>query len=214
MTHRATAYADQQAPGYRTGRSSRRGVSTTSILVALSIVGTLAGTAWIARPAYLHAKSPEHEPIAAASEHHQEVINLIADLVRSSAEVIAIHQRGYTPYVELVLRTAGEGEAMAADEIALISHSRVLQSITLYTHDDVEEAFSDLTPAGRDFPGKWRGSPQVKPRLLAAGVSDMLIDQVEPGMLRIALTWAADSADGLDNATVYVNCRLPEHAWR
>lgn len=190
----------------------RRGSAMTTTLIALSIAASLAATAWFASPAYLHAGSTsQHEAVVAQSERHQQIIELIANLIGSSAEVIAIYPRGVTPYAEVVLRLAGAGESVNGDEIALLSHSRLLQTVTLYTHSEGDHELTRSELLDRGFPDQWRGDPLVQPRLLAAGLSDMQVQVVQSPIVRIALTWAADSADGEDEALVYVNARIPQN---
>lgn len=185
-------------------RRADAGSAISSALIAISITGVVATTAWVARPAYLHAQSPTHESVAARSERNQEIVDLLANLIGSSAEVVAVYPRGATPYAEVVLRIAGEGDAVQSDEVAVLSHSRVLQSLMLYTHGDVQDDLHRAELFASGFPDRWRGDPNVKPILLASGLSDMDVQVVEPGLLRIALTWAADSADGEDESMVYV----------
>ena len=66
------------------------------------------------------------------------------------------------------------------------------------------------TLAGAAFCDRWRADPRVGSVVLIAGVSDMWVEPLEPPQegsqrLRIELTWASDSADGDDEASVLVD---------
>ncbi len=78
---------------------------------------------------------------------------------------------------------------------------------------------ADLSRSGPAFCNRWRARPDVVPLVLARGVSDMRVERVGSvqdewvawgkwgGLqrLRLSLTWASDSADGPDEASVLVN---------
>ncbi len=64
--------------------------------------------------------------------------------------------------------------------------------------------------AGAAFCDRWRADPRVGSVVLIAGVSDMWVEPLElpqegSQRLRIELTWASDSADGADEASVLVD---------
>lgn len=192
---------NQSLPSRRRG-----GTSIASIFAILSLTSILATIAWVARPMYLHADiTPTPQTITAANPRHQQIIQLLADLLQNSSNVTAIHPRDPSPYAEVVLRTSGQGQPVTADQIALLSHSRVLQTITLYTLNDPQLTFTHDELPHSDFPNRWRDNPNVHPTLLATSISDMHIEQVHPNQLLIVLTWDANSVDGEDKASLLVN---------
>lgn len=194
----------------------------------MSVTGALAATVWVARPAYLHGQSITYETVTARSEVHQEIIDLIATMIGSSAEVAAIHLREQSPYLEIVMRIEGEGDTVEPEQVVLLTHSRLLQTVTLWqmTAGNRPPAAGE-TPADnrqpaagasralakadlykRDFPDRWRSNPAVQPVLLAAGLSDFHVQAMERGVLRITLTWDVNSADGEDEAALSVHAVL------
>ncbi|MCH6550395.1 MAG: hypothetical protein IH804_00065, partial [Planctomycetes bacterium] len=149
------------------------------------------------------------------SPDHQRLIESLGALIGRSSKVLAIHDRGPTPYMEVLLWVddAKNPGTLDAGELALISHSRVLQTITYYTLGEVGTgsgfggAFDQFGPA---FCDRWRAEPDVMARMIGAGVSDMRVEPVEggptgPALLRISLTWGPDSTDGPDEASVLVD---------
>ena len=80
--------------------------------------------------------------------------------------------------------------------------------------------------SGPDFCDRWRAHPGVVPMVLARGVSDMRVERVDSDQdewvawgrwgglqrLRLSLTWASDSTDGPDEASVSVNTVMFPHA--
>ncbi|MCH8343783.1 MAG: hypothetical protein IH983_07335 [Planctomycetes bacterium] len=110
-----------------------------------------------------------------------------------------------------------EGIQGQADEseLAVLSHSLVLRTITIYRLADGEEAaagrrWDPRQPAGAAFCDRFRADPRVGSMVLIAGVSDMRVEPLQPPQegsqrLRIELTWASDSADGADEASVLVD---------
>lgn len=212
------------------GPTTRRGSTTNGLLVACSVIGTFIVTAAIVTPLSLHASDDKDGPqvIAARQEHHQQVIEAIATLLGRSEEIVAVHDRGESPFVEVVLRLQDKGGSeLAEDEIAVLSHSEVLQTITFYTlpeqaapDPERRQVFAD---AGRRreqltkprFCTLWRSDPGVVPRVIATGVTDMTIEQVErlsPDRVRlwIELTWGPNSSDGEDSASVFVHAVMRE----
>ncbi len=208
---------------HRRGQRWRRGGTLAGLLITLSLVGALSVTAVVVAPRYLAAGPPRRmqpQVQAARADAHQEQIDALAALIGRSAGVLAIQQRGPTPYLEMVLWLQdddSEGIQDQADEseLAVLSHSQVLRTITIYRLADGEEAAAEgqwdpRQPAGAAFCDRWRADPRVGSMVLIAGVSDMRVEPLEPPQegsqrLRIELTWASDSADGADEASVLVD---------
>jgi hypothetical protein len=203
----------------------RRGGTLGPVLVALAVAGTVTVAAVYFGPRYLTASPPPPEGVTAASSAHQALIEDLAEIVRRSVGVLALHERGATPYVELVLwldELPGGVTGQPDDaELAVLSHSAILQTITIYRLTADEEVAGPALDPGRDaaFCDRWRAHPGVVPLILARGISDMRVERVDRDedewmawgasgglqRLRLSLTWAADSVDGPDEASVLVN---------
>lgn len=198
--------------GGRCSSHCHRGSAMTGTLIAVSITCVLAVAAYFAVPATLHARGDRISAIAAHVERHQEILDLIAGMIGASAEVISIHSRGETPYAEIVLRVSGDEHSITSGQIALICHSKVMRTITLYELPDTDESTAVLerdTMRTAGFRDRWRGNPEIAPRILATGISDMKLDMIAKDMLRIVLTWAPDSADGEDEASALIELTSP-----
>ncbi len=207
----------------------RRGGTLTGLLVTLSIIGALGVTTVIVAPQYLSAgvEPPQPQAVTARLHEHQQLIDDLAGLIARSIGTIAIHPRGATPYEEIVLWLAdgqAEGTAGRADEaeLAVLSHSSVLHTITVYRLEDPEAERSRTVVVPRSSPAfceRWRADPRVGSLVLGRGVSDMRVETVGDAQdqwelsgtwgglqrLRLTLTWASDSADGADEASVLID---------
>ena len=196
--------------------SPRRGSTTGGVLAALVAFGTLGATAVMVGPRVLEARAePGTSRTRAAREtEHQQIIELFGSIVARSRGVLWIHPREASPYEELVLwlEDSDHPGRMDADEIGVISHSRILRTLTLFRFEQ-----ADLAPAVSEaawrlpvFCEAWRTNPNVHTSLIATGISDVQFSveqliQGEPPALRITFTWASDSADGPDEASILVN---------
>ncbi|MHC4347717.1 MAG: hypothetical protein ACYS15_04130 [Planctomycetota bacterium] len=214
-------------------RRRRRGGTLGAVLLIMSLVGAATVTTVIVAPRYLAAEPPPSQDVAAASIVNQELIDDLADIVGRSVGVLAVHDRGPTPYVEIVLWLAdapGGVDGRPDDrELAVLSHSAVMQTITIYRLGDGDESTPQRlldSHRGPDFCNRWRAHPNVMPLVLARGVSDMRVERVDSDQdewvawgrwgglqrLRLSLTWASDSTDGPDEASVSVNTVMFPHA--
>ncbi|MFB3139172.1 MAG: hypothetical protein ACE10B_08130, partial [Phycisphaerales bacterium] len=120
--------------------------------------GSLSVTAVVVAPRYLAAGSVQPQVHAARADAHQEQIDALAALIGRSVGVLAIQQRGPTPYLEMVLWLQdddSEGIQDQADEseLAVLSHSQVLRTITIYRLAEGEEAVAE-GPVGRAAAGR------------------------------------------------------------
>jgi hypothetical protein len=215
----------------REGR--RRGGTLGAVLLILSLVGGITVTTVVLAPRYLVAATPPPEGVMAANVRNQELIDDLAQIVGRSVGVLAVHDRGPTPYMEMVLwltdAPGGVGGRPDDRELAVISHSAVLQTITIYRLVADEETRAGVALDSRRGPGfcdRWRAHPNVMPLVLARGVSDMRVERVDSDhdewvawgtwgglqRLRLSLTWASDSTDGPDEASVLVNTVMFPHA--
>ena len=205
---------------HRRRQCGRRGGTLAGLLITLSLVGALSVTTVVVAPRYLAAGIVQPQVQPARADAHQEQIDALAALIGRSVGVLAIQQRGLTPYLEMVLWLQdddSEGIQDQADEseLAVLSHSQVLRTITIYRLADGEEAaagglWDARQPAGAAFCDRWRADSRVESIVLIAGVSDMWVEPLEPPQegsqrLRIELTWASDSADGADEVSVLVD---------
>ncbi len=212
-----------------------RGGTINGVLLTLSILGALTAASFFWAPQYLNAQVQHGLPVVpAAGPGHQSLIDDLAAVISQSVGVLAIHPRGATPYEELVLWLADNddhGSDGRADdpELAVLSHSSVLQTITIYRM----AAGGSLGPTGvsgvsgvsrssPEFCRRWRADARVRRLVLGRGVADMRVEPVglqqdqwgESGewgvlqRLRLTLTWAPDSADGADEASVLVDTVL------
>jgi hypothetical protein len=211
------------------------------VIIALICAGTLGASAIVFRPPFLFGGEVVAPLVKARVPGHQALIDHVAGLVSGSVAVLAIHERnsgqgsqsrsdaighlsqsqrtvsvGFpTPLTEIVLwmkdvKNPGE---LDRGEVAVLSHSRVLQTITLYVADPSYLQTGMIDPhraATRAFCDGWRADPSVKGIVIATGISDLWIER--PGKsdssvisMRINLTWASDSADGSDAASAQVD---------
>jgi hypothetical protein len=205
----------------------RRGGTLGAVLLTLSLLGGLTVTTVVLAPRYISADPPPPpEAVAATRPAHQELIENLAEIVGRSVGVLTVQDRGPTPYVEMVLWLAdapgGVGGKPDDVEVAVLSHSAILQTITIFRLDPEERSAEGPSLEFRSGPGfcdRWRAHPSVVPLVLARGVSDMRVDRVVSAQdewvawgrwgglqrLRLSLTWASDSVDGPDEASVLVN---------
>jgi hypothetical protein len=196
----------------------RRGTAASSLLLSLLSFGVLAFVAALFGPRYLHATEPGGLQRHAQVAGHQIVLEGLGRLVSGSQGMIAVHERGPSPFVEVVLwlnDTSNPG-VIDRDELVVVGHSRVLRTLTVYqTARQGGATPSTWTPDAaelrqRGFCDQWRTDPAVRPRVIGTGISDMRIERIEQSgeqraRYAITLTWAADSVDGADEATLFVD---------
>ncbi len=197
----------------------RRGSTLGGVIAALSTATVLSVTVVVVTPRYLLAQSVASDVVAARNPNNQQFIVGLAALVGRSVEVLAVRPRGDTPYLELVLWLEDRGRPGRLDrsELAVVSHSEVLQTIVLYQRfEDGPEGAGELArieAQGAGFCDRWRADPNVWPTVLATGVADMRVEQTgrpyeATQRLRITLTWSSDSSDGPDEASVLVDAAM------
>lgn len=196
----------------------RRGGSTLGLLSMLAIFGGMGVTAVILGPRILQAQSDspsdsDPEVLAARDPAHQQTLELVAKILARSRAVLALHHRGQSPFEEIVLWIEDRDNPGILDvhELAIISHSKVMQTITYYSREaDPARGEISLDEAGKPgFCHRWRTDPAVTSRVIAAGISDVeLIRQpmIQAGKaaLRISFTWVSETVDGPDEASALV----------
>ena len=218
-----TVSAEQRQP------LRHHGGTINGVLVTLSILGALTAASFFWAPQYLNAQVRQGLPVVpAAQPGHQSLIDDLAAVISQSVGVLAIHPRGATPYEELVLWLADNddhGSDGHADdpELAVLSHSSVLQTITIYRMAaGGPPGPTGVSRSSPEFCRRWRADARVRSLVLGRGVADMRVEPVgfqqeqwgESGRLgvlerlRLTLTWAPDSADGADEASVLVDTVL------
>jgi len=210
-------------------RCRRRGETLGGLLLTLSIIGALGVTAAVVAPRYLVGAVAGHQSdaadggdlIKARNPMHGELIDALTRLIARSVGILAIHHRGPGPYLELVLWLDDDINPGRPDahELALLSHSRILQTLTLYRRPSGTPSkrgggvglwASGDSASDPSFCGRWRADSGVRALVLMRGVSDMRVEPVASPhaslqRLRIQLSWAADSVDGADEASAIVD---------
>jgi hypothetical protein len=208
----------------------RRGGATGSALTIAALFATLMTAAIVVAPAYLRADDGQPSGEPASVEAHQKMIDALAELISRSTEVLAIHEPAGSSYTELVLWLDDRERPGQIDppELAVVSHSAVLHTIWFYTSEQTDRdsddgallgvesepsettslRWSDIQRPG--FCSTWRHRPDIQRRLIASGVSAFEIEHLGRSgnrsvLLRIALTWSADSADGPDRASTVLD---------
>ena len=196
----------------------RRGSATQGVLAIIATLGVFTTAAVVIGPRMLSASSttiPNAAPVL--SPRQQATLDGLAALVGRSIGVLAIHERGLSPFTEVVLwlEDHHEPSELSRGEVAVLSHSRILQTISLYMLDAQAETELVLVPAAaskRSFCDAWRADPQVTPTLIASGVSDVqfvrILGTAERSVVRIGLTWPEETADGPVEASAEVDVRL------
>jgi hypothetical protein len=216
------------------GLHARRGGTTGGVVALLLALGTLAVTALVVRPQFLIATPqstlPQEQP--ALVESHQAVLEAIVEMLGRSEAVLAVHPRDASPYYDVVIWThdAQHTGRVDRDEIAMLSHSKVLWTLTLHQlAAPAESSAPSAHPAHADqsrMEGDtfWRPTAAARPeiceiirnsidtqsRVVETGLSDVAFEPVtfqsdQRVLMRVTLTWATDSADGKDRASALVS---------
>jgi hypothetical protein len=180
-------------------------------LVARSLLLTVCGgallmtAAAVLDPSTLQASStPVTHDEAQPDEQQQRVANALTSLLWNSKQVLAAHNARDQRGAEVLLWLHDEHDVgrTDADEIALVRHNALFQTITVYSVAPKAESGSpqaDGDLAAPDFLDRWRAQADVKGRVIATGISDFQIESAVPSALsplRLHLTWPGDSADG------------------
>ncbi|MGI9012927.1 MAG: hypothetical protein ACR2GY_01605 [Phycisphaerales bacterium] len=195
-------------------RRHLRGAIHTGLLVTISLIVSIAGVATITLPR-ISAASNDHDKQRALSRKEIHAQATIQRIVSESHRVMHIVPRGDTPYAEVVLWTNDTHHPgrMDADEVVVLSHSQVLQTVSVYrlkadsrpqsSHVPISSLSSPSPASGLEaglsssaFCDRWRARPDVQVQTLAHGVHDMQFkSESAQSDLQIELIWAADFAD-------------------
>ena len=202
-----------------TSASLYRASSTEGVLVMLAVMGALTATTMVVAPRYLEA-TPMVPPTATAlSPLHRDQLETLTRLIGDSVGVVAIHDRGRSPFAEVVLWLTDEVNRGQLDdrEFAVLSHSRVMHTVSLYRVPADAKGSIQMPDQSlvREpvFCDRWRANGLVRPLILMSGVSDMEVEQMpDQARLRLTLTWSGDSTDAADKASAVVGAsRTPGH---
>ncbi len=180
-----------------------RGITTTGLIIILSLCGVVAAGAFYVTPRYLLAQPGSEgvsEAIPATVPAHQEFMDILARLIGRSRAVIAVHHRPSNPFTDLVLwlEDLENPGRMDLSEIALLTHSKTVQTLTLVRlsptkpQDDPLGALVNIDETGAEkiwnlppetdaapepdsplFPGFLRRHPRAESTIIGAGLSDL-----------------------------------------
>jgi hypothetical protein len=144
-------------------RMTRIGATLRSLVLFTCGAVFLGASAMILDPTTLLAGSrPLRDDAAALELRRRDFLNALAALVSDCTEILAVHQRGPTPYAEIVLWVNDIANPGVIDpqEIAVISHSQPLHAVTIYSlpGTDFWAAVSDAN--------QYSGSNRSEKRLL------------------------------------------------
>ncbi len=197
----------------------RRGAAKAGVLLALAGTATVGGLAVALRPQPLGASVP---PEAAVGPARAAALGTLADVVRRSTGVLAVHRRGNGPFTDVVLHAydAPRTGVVEASEVLVLSHSRTLRTVFAWTLDAAEageDAARAVVPASRladpAFARSWRDRTDVRRDVVPAGeglVDLELVAREGPGNAgtegwTLRLTWLDGSTDARVTAEVRVD---------
>ncbi len=192
----------------------RRGGTIGFVLSLVAGFGTLSVMAVYIGPRVMYANEGEADVIVAADPSHQNTIEIFAGILARSRAVLALHDRGETPYEEIVLWIEDRERPGRIDphEVVVISHSKILQTLTYYGVDKIEGSLplSSAELKTTRFCDQRRTNPGTTVRVIGAGISDLdltpqAIIQGSRALLRISFTWASELTDAPDEAAVLVD---------
>lgn len=196
----------------------RRGGTIVATVAGTATFGALVGAAIIVTPARSVGGS-RPEPTRAIQASHQMVHDGVEELVARAVEIIAIHVDNGRTDVVLWLEDRIQPGTVNRGEVAVLSHSRVMQHLVVHLPDvtasdnppDLVAAPIDRASLRRpEFCADWRVSPDIHPNVLAREVARFEIEPLGaavagPAPVRIALTWPVDSTDGADVTAAIVD---------
>lgn len=211
---------------YKRSTRSRRGGATAGLLAILTTIASMATAALVIGPRFsLGAMSKDAPgPMEKLSER-QIFTNQIAGIFGGCHQVLAVHERGATPYLEALLWVEDRINPGQIDpvEVVVISHSRVLQTLIWYALPGTYEnaTWSDLDNSiltverinDAVFCERWRSSAHVVPRVVATGLSDLTIKTAhregsEAGVMQLRVIWPVDSTDSPTETSAHVEAAV------
>lgn len=211
------------SPGRSSCAANRRGHVLVAVLTSLATIGGVVAISAFVSPYALWGSEQAHRNDH-LSDTQTRVLELVQDTLQSCTAIVAVQARGATPYEELVvwLDDIERPGSASIGEIAVIGHSRVLQTLTLYVPDFEHGYSEDLTRLALDLQGlldethttaafctNWRSNPSMRGTVIVRGISDAHFESVvagpQRGQLEISLTWRTDSADSDVMGTILVD---------
>jgi len=132
---RFVAMADAFPRLHRCVRRVRLGAILRSLLMLTCSAGLLIGAAVVVDPQQLRGDSEASQPRTEPRDLHRDYARSLADLISNCHEVLAVHEPGASPYSEIVLWVNDDTNPGTIDpkEVAIISHSRLFHTITVYS---------------------------------------------------------------------------------
>ncbi len=210
----------------------RAGAVIKSLLTTVCGGAMLMTAAAVLDPATLQASSIAQSRPAIARDAHQEFVRSLASLIAQSRHALAVNQRIEDRGSEIILwfEDTHDLGRINADELALMRHSPLFQTITIYTaskalghrpsdfsrepaadgRQPMADAFTPDDIASPGFIDRWRAMSAVQAKVVATGISDLQVtpvegnDQSRLSNLRLHLQWTGDSVDGFDQASALV----------
>ena len=110
------------------------GITLAGMLTLTAVAATLTVAAVVVTPRFSNAQSVDSGLIAAKFDTNNQFVHEFAQLIGRSVEVLAIHDRDNSPFLEMViwLEDHQSPGKPSIDEVAVISHSQILGTIVLY----------------------------------------------------------------------------------
>ena len=112
------------------------------LIATVFVIGGLGAAALIVNPGAIKGQAvDEITDVPAGIPEHQLVIERLAGLIRGSHALVTIHDRQADPLLDVLLWLEDDRNpgVMDDDEIGLITHSRVTQTIIFRHHDPKTE---------------------------------------------------------------------------
>ena len=210
----------------------RRGQSTAGVAAVIAAVfGAAAATLYFV-PASLQAEGGAKQHITEADDpDHQQVIEHLAAMLARSYRIEAIRRDPVSDAVDVTIWLEAEhpDTGPTPGELAVLRHSPVMQTVTLHhaagVDGDLLEPWWGWIEQGRldqdEFARSWRTDPEIHRQVLAVGVSDFELTELEladveqqdapdspdHARLKLSLIWPVHSADAPDRASLVVDVR-------
>lgn len=202
-------------PG-NTVRRRRRGSSVAGLLIFLGLATAIATTAVVFKPHRSFGAGQDDHADAPLDTEYDMVFEQITQLIGRTHAVIAVHPRGQSPFEEIVVWVADlrKNNRIDPEEIAVISHSRILHTITWYALDaqvyngepEWSQVFGPASSvadvASQHFCDRFRSHRDVMPRVIATGIREMAVETALPEsgdadrrLLHIGLIWSTQTTD-------------------
>jgi hypothetical protein len=188
------------------GNLFHRGAALTSTGIVLAVLGAAAVGLVIIRPQFAFGPSQAAATAPAISSAQRALLLRVEELLRTSKAVLAVHPRGSDPFEEMVIWLDDTENPGVLDrrELALLSHSRIMRTLTLFMTAASVKAGSAIEPEAasrQGFCNLWRSEPGVVGVVIATDIADLRcvpsgVTSQEQANWRVELIWEEKSADG------------------